>query len=173
MKLNLLRLNFFTSHREGMHNVELDYFIGYYKIPRLSFPECCWDCPKCRGKTFTNKKGATSCLECPKGTWPNDFHSACAPIQPVYLSWTEGWALVMISISSAGVMAVAFTFAVFFMFHNTAVVKAASRHLCYILLLGIAMFFATPVVYIAKPTISSCRLLPFFFGMCFVMVVGK
>ena len=90
-----------------------------------------------------------------------------------YLHWSESWAVVIVFLSSFGFALVVCTGIIFIKFRGTAIVRAASRQLCYFLLLGIAMFYVTPLPYIAKPSAASCKLLPFMFGMCFVLVVGK
>lgn len=149
------------------------YFSGEYSIPKSQFPECCWNCAKCSGKSFTNTSHMTNCVDCPHGTWPTADHSDCRPIEPSYLHWNEAWAVVIVFLSLFGLAVVVCTCAIFINFRGTAVVRAASRQLCQVLLLGIAMFYVTPLHYIVKPSRFSCRLLPFMFGLCFVLVVGK
>lgn len=149
------------------------YFSGEYSIPKSQFPECCWNCAKCSGKSFTNTSHMTNCVDCPHGTWPTADHSDCRPIEPSYLHWDEAWAVVIVFLSLFGLVVVVCTCAIFINFRGTAVVRAASRQLCQVLLLGIAMFYVTPLHYIVKPSRFSCRLLPFMFGLCFVLVVGK
>lgn len=149
------------------------YLTGEHRIPKSQFPECCWDCAKCDGKSFTNTSDMTNCVDCPKGTWPTADHSDCRSIEASYLHWSEAWAVVIVSLSSFGILLVLCTWVIFIQFRGTAVVRAASRQLCHVLLLGIAMFYVTPLVYVAKPSVISCRLLPFMFGLCFVLVVGE
>lgn len=115
----------------------------------------------------------TKCSYCPEGTWPTADHSACSPIEAAYLHWDETWAVVIVFFSSFGLAIVTFTGVVFIKFRATPVVRAASRQLCYFLLLGIAIFYVTPLPYIAKPSAVTCRTLPVMFGLCFVLVVGK
>lgn len=146
---------------------------GEYKIPKSQFPECCWDCARCDGKSFTNTSHMTKCSYCPEGTWPTADHSVCRLIEATYLHWGESWAVVIVFFSSFGLIIVILTGVVFIKFRATPVVLAASRQLCYFLLLGIAMFYVTPLLYIAKPSAVTCRILPVMFGLCFVLVVGK
>ena len=115
----------------------------------------------------------TQCTDCPTGTWPTADHSGCSPIEATYLHWSESWAVIIVFLSSFGFALVVCTGIIFIKFRGTAIVRAASRQLCYFLLLGIAMFYVTPLPYIAKPSVTSCKLLPFMFGLCFVLVVGK
>lgn len=115
----------------------------------------------------------TQCSDCPGGTWPTADHSGCSPIEARYLHWSESWAIAIVFLSSFGFALVVCTGIIFIKFRGTAIVRAASRQLCYFLLLGIAMFYVTPLPYIAKPSAASCKLLPFLFGSCFVLVVGK
>ena len=149
-------------------------FPGEYMIAKPQFPECCWDCAKCKGKSFTNTSHMTNCVDCPKGTWPTADYSDCSPIEASYLHLNEAWAVVIVSVSLIGFAVVVCTCAVFIKFRGTAVVRAASRQLCHVLLLGIALFYVTPLSYVIyKPSKISCKLLPFMFGLCFVLVVGK
>ena len=149
------------------------YFTGEHKIPKSQFPECCWDCAKCDGKSFTNTSHMPNCIDCPEGTWPTADHSECSPIEASYLHWSEAWAVVIVFLSLFGLGLVVCTCVIFIKFRGTAVVRAASRQLCHVLLVGIAMFYVTPLPYIAKPSTFSCKVLPFMFGLCFVLVVGK
>ena len=148
-------------------------FIGEYRIPKSQFPECCWDCAKCDEKSFTNTSNMTNCVECPEGTWPTAEHSDCRPIEARYLHWGEAWAVAIVTLSLTGFTLVVSTCLLFVKSRGTAVVKAASRQLSHVLLLGIALFYLTPLCYIIQPSENSCKLLPFMFGMCFALVVGK
>ena len=148
-------------------------FIGEYRIPKSQFPECCWDCAKCDGKSFTNTSNMTNCVECPEGTWPTAEHSDCRAIEARYLHWGEAWAVAIVTLSLTGFTLVVGTCLVFVKSRGTAIVKAASRQLSHVLLLGIALFYLTPLCYIIRPSENSCKLLPFMFGMCFALVVGK
>ncbi|EDO46638.1 predicted protein, partial [Nematostella vectensis] len=145
---------------------------GEIKVPFRRFPECCWRCEKCTGRTYTNTTNTRNCVECPIGTWPNVNNSGCFPIDAEYLRWEDRWAIVILTFSGIGVLAVVVTVIVFIKFHATAVVRAASQQLCFVLLTGICLFFLTPVVFVMKPSKISCMMLPFMIGLCFSMVVG-
>ena len=151
----------------------LIYSAGEYRIPKSPFPECCWECAKCNGKSFSNTSNMTSCIDCPQGSWPTDDHSDCRLIQASYLHWSEAWAVIIIFVSSFGIILTIITCAIFIAFRKTAIVRASSGQLCHLLLLGIAMFYITPLCHIAKPSKMSCSSIPFMFGISFVLVVGK
>ena len=145
---------------------------GFHKNAEKNHAKCCWKCRPCSGNTITNRTNMDDCIPCQKGYWPNLNHSRCEPIEPTSLSWTDTLGIIIICISGAGVFAVICTFAVYYIYRDTPVVRASSKELCYILLFGIAWCYLTPLVFLADRTDQVCRAIPFVTGLCPSLIAG-
>ena len=161
------------SGNDGMFSrCSADCSPGYRIDPLKDHAKCCWECKKCSGKTITRRKNMRDCHPCPSGQWATANQSSCEQIRPTFLGWTDTPAIIILGISSLGVIGVVCTFYVFYCFRNTPVVRASSRELCYVLLIGIGWCFLTPVFFIAEPTDAVCRAIPVVTGLCPALVVG-
>jgi len=145
---------------------------GFHKNPEKNHAKCCWECRPCSGNAITNHSNMDDCTPCPRGYWANHNHSRCEPIQPTSLHWRDTLGVIIICISGAGFLAVICTFAVFYIYRHTPVVKASSKELCYILLVGIAWCYVTPIVFIVDRTDQVCRAIPFVTGLCPSLIAG-
>lgn len=145
---------------------------GFHKNPEKYHAKCCWECRPCSGNAITNQFNMDDCTPCPRGYWANHNHSRCEPIQPTSLHWSDTLGVIIICISGAGILAVICTFAVYYIYRETPVVRASSKELCYILLIGIAWCFATPIIFIIDRTDQVCRAIPFVTGLCPSLIAG-
>ena len=149
-----------------------DCSVGFYIDPQKDHAKCCWECKQCSGNTITDKPNMHYCVRCPSGYWATQNHSSCEAISPTFLHWTDIPAVIILCISGIGLLAVICTFYVFYCFRDTPVVRASSRELCYVLLIGIGWCFVTPTFFIAEPTDNICRAIPIVTGLCPSLVVG-
>lgn len=145
---------------------------GFHKNPEKNHAKCCWQCRPCSGNAITNRTNMDDCMPCPRGYWTNHNHSQCEPIQPTSLHWTDTLGVIIICISGAGVLAVICTFAVYYIYRETPVVRASSKELCYILLVGIAWCYLTPILFLSDRTDQVCRAIPFVSGLCPSLIAG-
>ena len=145
---------------------------GFHKNPEKYHAKCCWECRACSGNAITNQSNMDDCTSCPRGYWANHNHSRCEPIQPASLHWSDTLGVIIICISGAGILAVICTFVVYYIYRETPVVRASSKELCYILLIGIAWCYATPIVFIIERTDQVCRAIPFVTGLCPSLIAG-
>ena len=145
---------------------------GFHKNPEKNHAKCCWECRPCSGNAITNQSNMDDCTPCPRGYWANHNHSSCELIQPTSLHWSDTLGVIIISISGAGILAVVCTFAVYYIYRQTPVVRASSKELCYILLVGIAWCYVTPIVFIVDRTDQVCRAIPFVTGLCPSLIAG-
>lgn len=77
-----------------------------------------------------------------------------------------------VSLACLGIITVLFIAAVFLRHHETPVVKASTRELSYIILLGACLCYVTTFFFVAKPTLWTCyvtRVLP---GLSFALIYG-
>lgn len=145
---------------------------GFHKNPEKNHAKCCWECRPCSGNAITNQSNMDDCTSCRRGYWANHNHSRCESIQPTSLHWSDTLGVIIICISGAGILAVICTFAVYYIYRETPVVRASSKELCYILLVGIAWCYVTPMVFIVDRTDQVCRAIPFVTGLCPSLIAG-
>jgi hypothetical protein len=89
-----------------------------------------------------------------------------------HLDWMSVEALVALSISVLGQIATIWVTVVFWLHNNTPIVKASTRELSYIILIGISLSYTATFVLIAKPTPFTCgasRVIP---GVSFSLIYG-
>lgn len=145
---------------------------GFHKNPEKNHAKCCWECRPCSGNAITNQTNMDDCTPCPRGDWANHNHSRCEPIEPTSLHWRDTLGVIIICISGAGILAVICTFTVYYIYRQTPVVRASSKELCYILLVGIAWCYVTPIVFLVDRTDQVCRAIPFVTGLCPSLIAG-
>ena len=89
-----------------------------------------------------------------------------------YITWFDTEAMVAIITACVGISVTLWVGMVFVRHNNTPVVKASTRELSYIILLGVLMAFCSNFVLVAKPSLVSCyftRILP---GLSFSLIYG-
>ena len=89
-----------------------------------------------------------------------------------HIQWGDTEAVVAMVIACVGVLCTLWIGLVFVRHNNTAVVKASTRELSYIILLGIVMSYMTSFPLVAKPSIVSCYLTRILPGLSFSMIYG-
>lgn len=97
---------------------------------------------------------------------------ACRRLPIEYMSWADSEAMISLAIASFGIFVTLWISVIFMRHHNTPVVKASTRELMYIIMIGILIAYSCNFVLVAKPTIVTCyftRILP---GLSFAMVYG-
>ena len=128
---------------------------------------------KCAGNTIWNKTDMSTCSKCREGFYANEEKTLCLPITDRYPRWTDPIVKMIVSLASLGLVLVTFAFLVFLKFRETPIVRAASRGLCYLLLLGDSLFYLLPFTLIGKPEKWMCNSLPLIFGLCLALNVGE
>ena len=145
---------------------------GFWKQPKKHFPECCWNCLRCRGNSVSNQSGATVCVNCPDGSKANHEKSFCDAIPSTKIQTTPA-GIAVTGACAIGVIAVFMTFVSLFKQRKTPLVKASSLEICYILLLGIAFCYIIPISFLLQPTPALCQIRPFVASSGVAMVIGS
>ncbi len=89
-----------------------------------------------------------------------------------HMHWSDTEAVIPIVVACVGIFATVWVTVVFIRHNNTPVVKASTRELSYIILLGICISYTTTFPLVAKPSLASCymtRILP---GLSFSLIYG-
>jgi metabotropic glutamate receptor 5 len=82
----------------------------------------------------------------------------CEKLPLEYLRWQDPAAIVLLFISSIGILVSSFVSHVFIKFSNTCIVKATTRELSYIILAGSYFCYLMTVPLILKPSAVTCFL---------------
>lgn len=129
--------------------------------------ECCWTCKPCLGDN-TVSTGET-CSECDTGDSPNEARSECVKNPLYYLTWSNSWAIIIIIATCAGLI-ITVSFAAFYViFYKNKIIKASSRELSAILLVGLMLCYIQPFFFLTKPSIAICTIRRFLVGFCFAV----
>ena len=129
---------------------------GWYKSAQDEFPDCCWTCKKCTGNKYMETSDQFSCSECPDDRWPDENRTSCAEIERDYLDiLSASGALILVWIC-LGLAIVLLVGGVFVKYSTSHIVKASSRQLSLLLLVGISMDFALLAALLREPDAIQC-----------------
>ncbi|ELT88339.1 hypothetical protein CAPTEDRAFT_89748 [Capitella teleta] len=131
---------------------------------------CCWVCIACKQNEIVLDE--STCRACAQGWMPNEDLSGCLMIDIEHMQWGDTEAVVSIGFACIGFVATIWVSLIFVRHHNTPVVKASTRELSYIILIGIFISYLTTFPLVAKPNLVSCymaRVLP---GFSFSLIYG-
>ena len=98
--------------------------------------------------------------------------AACTLNEIRTLRWTDGAVIGSLVVASLGLAATSGVTAVFWRYNNTPVVKASTRELSYIILVGLALAYAATFALLAKPTPAACAAASVLPGVAFAFVYG-
>lgn len=100
------------------------------------------------------------------------YIAACHRILTDHMDWDDTEAIVAITMACVGILTTLWLCLVFITHNDTPVVKASTRELSYIIMIGIIIAYSCNFVLVAKPTIVTCyfsRILP---GLSFSLIYG-
>lgn len=132
---------------------------GQHKSVEDEFPECCWECVRCAVNKYSNSTGQLSCSECPSDRWPNSNHTACAKINPEFLSMSSASGISIFVWDALGVVLTILVVIVFVKYSSSHIIRASSRQLSLLLLLGISMDFSVLIFLLKEPTPIRCSVI--------------
>ncbi|KAK2142344.1 hypothetical protein LSH36_967g00009 [Paralvinella palmiformis] len=119
---------------------------------------CCWECITCRDNEVT-VRNMTDCQPCPDFTWPdNDTKTKCQPITPYYLKGTDSTGLTLLSLEILGVLIAASIVVIYIVKHNNKLIKATSKELSILILIGCMLACFVAMFFITYPDNVSCLL---------------
>ena len=131
---------------------------GYFGIQGRS--KCCWECFKCQDGHVKSSYGQTNCEKCAEDYVTNTNRTECIKLTVHHLNWTSAEAILTCAVSFSGAILVLISLVMFIRLKNTPIVKASSRELSYLLLVTLFLIFLTPLVWIGKPSRTTCILRP-------------
>ncbi len=140
---------------------------GEYSVAIPDQATCCWTCRICEGNRQVSS--GTQCFECEQGYKPNSDKTACEKISPTYLKWTHPWSIIIILLTCLGAVATSLVIVIFVLYHDHSIVKASSRELSAVLLIGLLLCYILPFFFFAKPSAPICAIRRFGVGFCFAL----
>ncbi len=127
---------------------------------------CCFTCEVCQGNTISMND---ECGACTLGDRPSPNRTVCEPIPLSFLTWSDPWAIFIVALACIGLIVTIVVIAIFITFHKHEIIRATSRELSAILLVGILLCFTVPFLYIARPSRAVCGIQRFSIGFCFAI----
>ena len=89
------------------------------------------------------------------------------------LKWSDTESIISTAVSILGTTLSAIVLFIFIQFNNTPVVKASTRELCYIVLVGMILSHLSIFTILAYPTVQTCTLQRVIPGIAFAMIYGS
>ena len=125
---------------------------SYYIPKELS---CCWKCSPCHDNEIVVNK--TSCEQCPLNTWPDEEEAlVCERIPPTYLLWDNPISITLVTLTCVSLTLTIAVSVSLIHARNKKLVKASSRELMVIILVGVLLELLTVFPVLARPTPWSC-----------------
>ncbi|XP_072455734.1 vomeronasal type-2 receptor 26-like [Notamacropus eugenii] len=146
---------------------------GYRKTTEEGKPVCCFNCSQCPEGEISNRTDVDHCEKCPEDEYPNKDRNHCLPKVVNFLDLAEplGMTLALIAVSFS--LLTALVLWVFVKFRDTAIVKANNRTLSYTLLISLTFCFLCSLLFIGRPTATTCLLRQITFGVVFTVAVSS
>ena len=136
---------------------------GYYRERKGDHNiTCCWTCKACQSREIVDQHNM--CVACPFGKVPDVNQSMCMTL-PTMHALTTAASQVLLAISLLGFVFVIIAAVIFFKNHSVPLIKASSRELSGIILLGLSLLFILPWLLLVKPTTSICISQPIVLGV--------
>ncbi|XP_022091633.1 metabotropic glutamate receptor 5-like [Acanthaster planci] len=125
---------------------------GFILVP--SQEKCCWLCQECNDNEIVVK--ASECVPCEITAWPNANRSFCEDIIPTSLSFQDPIVISILVCSVMGLLLNILTAAGMVYYRDKLLIKAASRELSTIVLLGVVLAFLAVFLLLLEPNQWTC-----------------
>lgn len=140
---------------------------GEFPQPIAGQTECCWVCRTCQNpREYSDGR---RCRTCGQGDMPNERRTGCVPIPVTFLTWNDAWSIVTAILMFTGIIATITVMVIFIVFYKHQIVKASSRELSAILLIGILLCYLLPIFFVIRPAPWICGVRRFLVGFCFAI----
>lgn len=131
---------------------------------------CCWECRKCKENEIT-AGNFSSCKMCPIFYWPVDERqNNCEKIAPHFSQFGDKTAIIACSVASFGSFVCISIVMIFFQYRNDRPIRASSRELSQLMLLGISVAYLLVFSFMATPSDVVCYINYVGFNLSFTLV---
>ncbi|XP_038046932.1 metabotropic glutamate receptor 1-like [Patiria miniata] len=137
---------------------------GHIEVPLEE--KCCFGCQQCPNNAIVQNN---LCEQCPVDEWPDASFQVCRPIVPTPPSWSEPTVVSILILSGLGLVLSLLAALGLFHYRHHVLIKAASRELSSINILGLTLAFLAPFPLLVPPTAVSCRASEIIVALCFTL----
>ncbi|XP_038060044.1 metabotropic glutamate receptor 4-like [Patiria miniata] len=139
---------------------------GFIVVPLEQ--KCCWGCRECPVNAIVVND--SRCQTCRAALWPDSNRSACEAIHPTSVDLNSGASIVLLSVSACGILSCVLTAAGLYHHRGHALIKATSRELSCINILGLTAAFASVYFLLARPSAASCLMAEAAISLSFTLI---
>ena len=120
---------------------------------------CCWRCYACHPNERL-VENSTDCEKCPIFTWPDKRtnYSTCTPIQPLTMADKKVYIGFMTIVSGIGILVCLLMALFLYRKRNSRVIKASSRELSALMLIGILMGYIVILTLSMPANTITCKM---------------
>ena len=138
---------------------------GYILVPLEQ--KCCWGCQKCDDNAII--RNGTECVVCEQTFWPNDDYDTCVPIIPKTINLADPLITSIIALACVGFILSCLTASGVIYYRHNRLVKATSRELSSLNLLGLGIAYVAVIPLLQPPSAQTCSASEALISMCFTL----
>ncbi|TMS12595.1 G-protein coupled receptor family C group 6 member A [Larimichthys crocea] len=142
------------------------------KMKKILNVSCCYSCIQCTEGNYSDAWDLHDCKMCPNGTWSGKGWSQCKPRELSYLKWSDPHPITMMSAAAFGVLLLLAIFVIFMVYRNSPPMKRAEVRLSCVMMLGLAVSFASVICFMGEPSVHLCRARQLMYAMGFTLCVS-
>ena len=135
-----------------------------YITTRIGDHKCCWKCTPCAQRSVVNE---SYCVACNDKEIPDEARLNCVRVEPMYVLWYDPTSILLIILTSLGIITTCFVLADYIRHNQHSLIKASSRELSYLMLVGVLLSYTLVFFLFGQPTIVKCYIIRHSFMMCF------
>ncbi|PFX26902.1 Metabotropic glutamate receptor 4 [Stylophora pistillata] len=124
---------------------------------QITIEVCCWRCEPCKADEITSSN-QTECTPCTRDFMPDEKRVKCLPKPVINIDSSSSLLLFTKLFSATGILCTLFMLGVFVVLKHHPVIKASSRELSCLLLVGIMISFAESFLDLMEPDKRVCSL---------------
>ncbi|KAG9347326.1 hypothetical protein JZ751_004893 [Albula glossodonta] len=133
---------------------------------------CCYNCTACEEGTYTDDWNQHDCEKCPNGTWSLKGWDHCEERTEKFQRWNEPYAIALVTAAVLGLLLLMAVLIIFLIHRKTPAVKIAGGKLCYVMIAGLSVSFASVVLFVGMPNDHLCRARQAMYGLGFTLCVS-
>ncbi|XP_033628835.1 metabotropic glutamate receptor 4-like [Asterias rubens] len=138
---------------------------GYILVPLEQ--KCCWGCQPCSDNAII--LNGTECVSCNLTFWPNDNYETCIPIQPQTIDLADPLITSILAMAGVGFLLSCLTGSGMVYYRHSRLVKATSRELSILNLLGLGLAFLVVIPLLQPPSTVACSASEALISLCFTL----